>query len=44
MHGMFKAGKEKKDVLSGVISLHKPASHWNEQQKLVKQMERKGNP
>jgi hypothetical protein len=28
MHGMFKAGKGKKDVLDGVISLHRPASHW----------------
>ena len=28
MHGMFKAGKEKKDVLAGLINLHRPASHW----------------
>jgi hypothetical protein len=26
MHGMFKSGKEKKDVLAGVISMHRPAS------------------
>jgi hypothetical protein len=32
MHGMFKAGKEKKDVLDGVISLHRPASYWQEKQ------------
>ncbi len=28
MNGMFKAGKEKKHVLGGVINLHRPASHW----------------
>ena len=28
MHEMFKAGKTKADVLSGVKNLHKPASHW----------------
>ncbi len=28
MHEMFKAGKDKKDVLAGVINLHKPASYW----------------
>jgi hypothetical protein len=27
MHGMFKAGKEKNEVLAGIINLHKPASH-----------------
>jgi hypothetical protein len=27
MHEMFKAGKEKKDVLAGVINLHRPARH-----------------
>ena len=28
MHDMFKAGKEKKDVLSGLINLHRPGDHW----------------
>lgn len=28
MHNMFKSGKAKEDVLSGVKNLHKPASHW----------------
>lgn len=28
MHEMFKAGKEKKHVLQGVINLHRPASDW----------------
>jgi hypothetical protein len=28
MHGMFKAGKEKKHVLEGIKNLHRPASHW----------------
>jgi hypothetical protein len=28
MHEMFQAGKDKKDVLSGVINLHRPASYW----------------
>jgi len=37
MHGMFKAGKEKKDVLGGIINLHRPASYWNEQQRRLKQ-------
>jgi hypothetical protein len=30
MHGMFKAGKDKKHVLAGVISAHRPASHWQQ--------------
>jgi hypothetical protein len=37
MHGMFKAGKDKKHVLSGVINLHRPASYWNEQQRQLKE-------
>lgn len=28
MHGMFKAGRQKADVLAGLINLHRPASHW----------------
>jgi len=28
MHGMFKAGKEKKHVLAGLRNMHRPASHW----------------
>lgn len=31
MHGMFKAGKDKKHVLAGVISAHRPASYWQQQ-------------
>jgi hypothetical protein len=31
MHNMFKAGKSKDDVLSGMIAMHKPASYWQEQ-------------
>ena len=37
MHDMFKAGKSKDAVLAGVKNLHKPASYWAEQQKLVKE-------
>jgi hypothetical protein len=33
MHGMFKAGKEKRDVLRGVINLHRPTSYWDQQQR-----------
>jgi hypothetical protein len=40
MHGMFKAGKKKEDVLSGVISLHKPASYWNNEQQRLRQREK----
>ena len=36
MHDMFKGGKSKQDVLDGVISLHKPASYWAEQQAKIK--------
>lgn len=36
MEGMFKAGKEKKHVLEGVINLHRPASYWKEQQAKAK--------
>jgi hypothetical protein len=39
MHGMFKAGKRKEDVLSGVISLHRPASYWNAEQQRLKRKE-----
>jgi hypothetical protein len=28
MRGMFEDGKAKEHVLAGVVSLHKPASHW----------------
>lgn len=28
MHNMFKAGKDKKHVLAGVINLHRPPSYW----------------
>ena len=28
MHAMFRAGKEKKDVLAAVVNLHRPANHW----------------
>lgn len=31
MRGMFEGGKAKEHVLDGVISLHKPASHWQKQ-------------
>jgi hypothetical protein len=37
MHGMFQAGKPQHHVLEGVRSLHKPASHWKEQQEKAKQ-------
>jgi hypothetical protein len=36
MHGMFKAGKERQHVLSGLINLHKPASHWQEEQQRIR--------
>ena len=39
MHGMFKAGKNRKDVLSGVINLHRPAAYWNEQGQRLRQGE-----
>lgn len=32
MHEMFKAGKTKEEVLSGVKNLHMPASHWTQVQ------------
>ncbi len=32
MHQMFKGGKAKQDVLTGVINLHRPASYWQAQQ------------
>lgn len=28
MHGAFKAGKQKHEVLEGLKNLHRPASHW----------------
>jgi hypothetical protein len=31
MGGMFEGGKAKEHVLDRVISLHKPASHWQKQ-------------
>lgn len=32
MHGMFKAGRQKADVLAGLQNMHRPASHWEKPQ------------
>jgi hypothetical protein len=37
MSNMFKGGKPRDIVLAGVKNLHKPASYWAEQQKLIKE-------
>jgi hypothetical protein len=37
MHDMFKAGKTKNDVLTGVKTLHKPDSYWKRQQEILRQ-------
>ena len=36
MSGMLKAGKSREHVLGGVQNLYRPASYWNEQQRIAK--------
>jgi hypothetical protein len=37
MHNMFKGGKSKEDVLGGMISMHRPASYWQDQAQQAQQ-------
>jgi hypothetical protein len=37
MHGMFKAGKPRENVLDGVQAMYRPKSYWDEQQRIARE-------